>query len=233
MTELLLPDIAADVPPEGLPIGRAAEASAATIRRAHAVHPLAAVQSEFSLFARDVLRNGEEDAMDESGIGPVAFSPPGRGCLTGGIRTVDDLAPEDARRGLPRFRPEAIEANLRLVERLRAVAEEKGATPAQVALAWVAGQGVVPVPGTRRRSRLDENVASLRVELTGDERARLAEACRRMRRSPVGETRWAFPRGPAGSAPGDAGAGAAAGGRPGAAPWPTRDPGQEPRSQSS
>lgn len=152
------------------------EASAATIRRAHAVHPLAAVQSEFSLFARDVLRNGEKDVMDELGIGLVAFSPLGRGFLTGDIRTVDDLAPEDARRGLPRFRPEAIEDNLRLVERVRAVAEEKGATPAQVALAWVAGQGVVPIPGTRRRSRLDENVASLGVELTGDERARLAEA---------------------------------------------------------
>ena len=152
------------------------EASAATIRRAHAVHPLAAVQSEFSLFSRDVLANGEKAVLDELGIGFVAFSPLGRGVLSSGVRRLADLAPDDARRGLPRFQPEAFETNRRLVARVEAIAEEKGATVAQVALAWLIGQGVVPIPGTRHRSRLDENAAAVDVELTEDDRRRLADA---------------------------------------------------------
>ncbi|MFI6083798.1 aldo/keto reductase [Streptomyces sp. NPDC051217] len=152
------------------------EASAATIRRAHAVHPLAAVQSEFSLFSRDVLENGEKAVMDELGIGFVAFSPLGRGVLTGGVRSLDHLAPDDARRGLPRFQPEAFAANRVLVERVELIAAEKGVTIAQVALAWLLHQGVVPIPGTRHRSRLDENAAAVDVTLSQDEHRRLTAA---------------------------------------------------------
>lgn len=152
------------------------EASAATIRRAHAVHPLAAVQSELSLFARDVLHNGELATMRELGIGFVAFSPLGRGTLTDGVRSLDDLAPDDARRGLPRFQPGAFAANRRLVARIESVAARLGATTAQVALAWLLAEGVVPIPGTRRRSRLDENAAAASLELTDDVRRELAAA---------------------------------------------------------
>lgn len=152
------------------------EASAATIRRAHAVHPLAAVQSEFSLFSPDVLHNGEKAVMDELGIGFVAFSPLGRGVLTGGLRSLDELAPDDARRGLPRFQPDAFAANRALVDRIEALAAAKGITVAQLALAWLLAQGVVPIPGTRRRERLDENVAALGVELTPGDLDHLASA---------------------------------------------------------
>ena len=152
------------------------EVSAATIRRAHAVHPLAAVQSEFSLFSRDVLGNGEKAAMDELGIGLVASSPLGRGVLSSGLRSLADLAPDDARRGLPRFQPEAFAANRALVERVEAIAAAKGVTVAQIALAWLIGQGVVPIPGTRHRSRLDENAAAVHVELTDEERRQLTDA---------------------------------------------------------
>ncbi|WP_426309478.1 aldo/keto reductase [Cellulosimicrobium sp. E-16] len=152
------------------------EVSVETIRRAHAVHPLAAVQSELSLFSPDVLRNGEKAVMDELGIGFVAFSPLGRGVLTSSVRSLDDLAPDDARRGLPRFQPDAFAANLRLVDRVREIAAERGATEAQVALAWVVAQGAVPIPGTRRPERLDENAAAARLELTADDLRRLADA---------------------------------------------------------
>jgi len=152
------------------------EASAPTLRRAHAVHPIAAVQSEFSLFARDMLHNDEKATADDLGIGVVAFSPLGRGTLTEGIRSLDDLAPEDARRGLPRFQPEAFAANHRLVERVEVIARERGATLAQVALAWVISEGVVPIPGTRRRERLIENAGAADLVLTQSERARLIEA---------------------------------------------------------
>ena len=152
------------------------EASESTIRRAHAVHPLAAVQSEFSLFSRDVLHNGEKAAMDELGIGFVAFSPLGRGVLTSGIRSLDDLAADDARRGLPRFQPDAFAANLALVARIEAIAREKDATVAQIALAWLLAQGVVPIPGTRRRSRLDENAAAATISLDAGDLERVAGA---------------------------------------------------------
>jgi aryl-alcohol dehydrogenase-like predicted oxidoreductase len=152
------------------------EAGAATIRRAHAVHPLAAVQSEFSLFARDVLHNGEKAVLDELGIGLVAFSPLGRGVLTEGVRSLDDLDPHDARRGLPRFQPEAFAANRRLVERVETIATELGVSVAQLALAWVMAQGAVPIPGTRRRTRLDENAAAASVLLSPADAARITEA---------------------------------------------------------
>jgi len=152
------------------------EASETTIRRAHNVHPLAAVQSEMSLFARDVLHNGEKAALDELGIGLVAFSPLGRGVLTESVRSLDDLALDDARRTLPRFQPDAFAANRRLAEQVEAVAAETGASLAQVALAWVMGEGVVPIPGTRRRSRLEENVTAVDLMLSDTQRAALVDA---------------------------------------------------------
>jgi aryl-alcohol dehydrogenase-like predicted oxidoreductase len=152
------------------------EASASTIRRAHAVHPLAAVQSEFSLFARDVLYNDELATMRELGIGLVAFSPLGRGVLTDSVTSLDDLDADDARRTLPRFQPEAFAANRRLVDRVAAIARRHRATLAQVALAWAIAEGVVPIPGMRRRSRLDENVGAVDVVLSESERTELARA---------------------------------------------------------
>lgn len=152
------------------------EASAPTLRRAHAVHPIAAVQSEFSLFARDMLENDEKAVADELGIGVVAFSPLGRGVLTDGVRSLTDLSPDDARRGLPRFQPQAFEANRRLVERVESIAKEQGASVAQIALAWVMSEGVVPIPGTRRRTRLQENIGSVGIELNEVDRRKLREA---------------------------------------------------------
>lgn len=152
------------------------EASAPTLRRAHAVHPIAAVQSEFSLFARDMLENDEKAVADELGIGVVAFSPLGRGVLTDGVRSLTDLSPDDARRGLPRFQPQAFEANRRLVERVESIAKEQGASVAQIALAWVMSEGVVPIPGTRRRTRLEENIGSVGIELNEVDRRKLREA---------------------------------------------------------
>jgi len=153
------------------------EAAPDTVRRAHAVHPIAALQSEYSLWTREP----ETDVLPvlrELGIGFVAYAPLGRGFLSGRIRSVDDLAPDDFRRHNPRFAGEAFAANLRLADAVRALAEEKGVSPAQLALAWVHSQGrdVVPIPGTKRRSYLEENVGALDVELTDEDRQRLDEA---------------------------------------------------------
>jgi aryl-alcohol dehydrogenase-like predicted oxidoreductase len=143
------------------------EASAATIRRAHAVHSISALQSEYSLWTRD-----PEDeilpAIRELGIGFVAYSPLGRGFLTGRFASEADLAPEDVRRNHPRFQGENFVKNLQLVERIREMARERGCTPAQLALAWVLAQGsdVVPIPGTKRRAYLEENVAAVKITLT-------------------------------------------------------------------
>jgi aryl-alcohol dehydrogenase-like predicted oxidoreductase len=152
------------------------EASAGTLRRARSVHPIAAVQSEFSLFARDMLRNGEREAADELGIGVVAFSPLGRGVLTESIQSLEELAADDARRSLPRFQPDAFAANRRLVERVELIARERGASLAQVALAWVLANGAVPIPGTRHRRRLEENAAAADLVLDADDLRRLDEA---------------------------------------------------------
>ncbi|RPK33301.1 aldo/keto reductase [Streptomyces sp. ADI93-02] len=154
------------------------EVSSATIRRAHAVYPLTAVQSEMSLFSRDLLDSGIKETLDELGIGVVGYSPIGRGFLSGAIRSLDDLEPDDSRRGLPRFSAENIAANLKLVDYVRAIAENRGATPAQVALAWVSTQGAVPIPGTKRRSFLSENAAAADMTLTSDELATLDAALR-------------------------------------------------------
>ncbi|HLM07626.1 MAG TPA: aldo/keto reductase [Blastococcus sp.] len=150
------------------------EASAASIRRATAVHPIAALQSEWSLWTRDL--EGEVlGVAREHGIGVVPFSPLGRGFLTGAITSPDDFGEDDFRRGHPRFTGEAFEANLRLVDAVRALAAEKGASPGQLALAWVLAQGddVVPIPGTKRRAYLEENAGAAAVELTADDLARL------------------------------------------------------------
>ncbi|MGY1663768.1 aldo/keto reductase [Geodermatophilus sp. SYSU D00705] len=151
------------------------EASAASIRRAVAVHPIAALQSEWSLWTRDL--EGEVlGVAREHGIGIVPFSPLGRGFLTGAITSPEDFAEDDFRRGHPRFTGDAFAANLRLVEAVRAMAAEKGCTAGQLALAWVLAQGgdVVPIPGTKRRSYLEENVGAAAVELSDDELARLS-----------------------------------------------------------
>jgi aryl-alcohol dehydrogenase-like predicted oxidoreductase len=160
------------------------EASAASIRRAVAVHPIAALQSEWSLWTRDLETawgggaGGEPvlAAAREHGIGIVPFSPLGRGFLTGAITSPEDFAPDDFRRNHPRFTGDAFAANLRLVEAVRAMAEEKGCTAGQLALAWVLAQGgdVVPIPGTKRRAYLEENVGAAAVELSDDELARLS-----------------------------------------------------------
>ena len=155
------------------------ECSADTLRRAVAVHPIAAVQSEYSLFSRD-LDDAVLPAMRELGVGLVAYSPLGRGFLTGAITSVEDLAEDDFRRSSPRFAEQALAANLRLVDEVRALAAGKGCTPGQLALAWVAAQGddVVPIPGTKRRTYLEENAAAVDVELTAADLARLAEKVR-------------------------------------------------------
>jgi aryl-alcohol dehydrogenase-like predicted oxidoreductase len=152
------------------------EASAPTLRRAQAVHPIAAVQSEFSLFARDMLVNDEKAVADELGIGVVAFSPLGRGVLTDGVRSLDDLDPNDARRGLPRFQPDAFEANRRLVDKVESIAQGYDASVAQIALAWVMSEGVVPIPGTRHRRRLEENVKAASLVLIDADRQQLRDA---------------------------------------------------------
>jgi aryl-alcohol dehydrogenase-like predicted oxidoreductase len=150
------------------------EASAATIRRAHAVHPITAVQSEYSLWTRDP----EGDVLDtlrELGIGLVAYSPLGRGFLAGRFTSPDELAEDDFRRTNPRFTGENLERNRLLADRVRSLAEAKGATPAQIALAWVLSRGedVVPIPGTKRRTYLEQNAAAGDVELTDTELAEL------------------------------------------------------------
>lgn len=146
------------------------EASAATIRRAHAIHPIAAVQSEYSLWSRDP----EEDVLAtcrELGIGFVPYSPLGRGFLTGAIRNTDDLADDDFRRSLPRFQDENFDANAALVAKLEALAKEKGVTAAQLALAWVLYQGdnIVPIPGARKLHHLEQNAAAADIVLSPQE----------------------------------------------------------------
>ena len=153
------------------------EAAPDTIRRAHAVHPITALQTEYSLWTRD-LEAEILPTLRELGIGLVPYSPLGRGFLTGAITTVDDLPEDDFRRRNPRFAEEALQANLAIVDTVRAIAEAKGATPAQVALAWVLAQGddVVPIPGTKRVRYLEENLGALTVDLTADERQQLTES---------------------------------------------------------
>jgi aryl-alcohol dehydrogenase-like predicted oxidoreductase len=151
------------------------EASAETIRRAHAVHPIAAVQTEYSLFTRDV----EEEILPtlrELGIGLVAYSPLGRGYLSGRFKSADELDADDWRRTQPRFQGPNAERNFELAGRVAALADEKGVPPAQLALAWLLAQGddIVPIPGTKRRTYLEQNAGAVDVQLTEDELARIA-----------------------------------------------------------
>lgn len=152
------------------------EASAETLRRACKVHPITALQSEYSLWSRDP-EDGILQTCRELGVGFVAYSPLGRGFLTGEIKSFEDLAPDDYRRMSPRFQGENFARNLQLVKRIREMAKAKGCTPAQLALAWVLAQGddVVPIPGTKRRKYLEENLGALDVELTANDLARIEE----------------------------------------------------------
>ena len=160
------------------------EASPETIRRAHATAPITALQTEYSLWTRD-LEAQILPTVRELGIGLVPYSPLGRGFLTGTITSTDDLAPDDFRRYNPRFQGDALQANLAIVEAVKAIADELGATPGQVALAWVLAQGddVVPIPGTKRVRYLEENVAAAAVSLTPADLQRLDDAVP----APVGE----------------------------------------------
>jgi aryl-alcohol dehydrogenase-like predicted oxidoreductase len=153
------------------------EASVKTIRRAHKVHPISALQTEYSLWSRDV----EDEILPtvrELGIGFVAYSPLGRGFLTGRFQKLEDLPADDYRKNHPRFQGENFARNLALVERVKEIAREKGATPSQLALAWVLAQGkdIVPIPGTKKRRYLEENARAVEVKLTPDELRRIAEA---------------------------------------------------------
>jgi aryl-alcohol dehydrogenase-like predicted oxidoreductase len=147
------------------------EASARTIRRAHAVHPLAAVQSEYSLWTRDVEQNGVLAACEELGIGFVPWSPLGAGFLTGKIDASTPIAATDFRAASPRFTPEARQHNLALVDLVRKVADRKQATPAQIALAWLLAQRpwIVPIPGTTKLHRLEENLGAVNLQLSSED----------------------------------------------------------------
>lgn len=168
------------------------EAAPSTIRRAHAVHPIAALQTEYSLWSRDP----EQEILPtvrELGIGFVAYSPLGRGFLTGQIKSVDDLDPDDYRRHAPRFQGENFQKNLDLLREIEAIAKEKGCTPSQLALAWVLAQGkdIVPIPGTKRRQYLEINVAALDVKLTPEDLARIDRV---MPSGAAAGTRYAAPQ---------------------------------------
>jgi aryl-alcohol dehydrogenase-like predicted oxidoreductase len=152
------------------------EAAPATIRRAHAVHPISALQTEYSLWSRDP----EDDILPtvrELGIGFVAYSPLGRGFLTGAFQTPADLPADDYRRNSPRFQGDNFYRNLELVERVKAIAIEKGVTPSQLAIAWLLAQGndIVPIPGTKRRKYLEENAAAVDITLTPDDLRRIED----------------------------------------------------------
>ena len=155
------------------------EASAATIRKAHAVHPLTALQTEYSLFTRD-LEDEILPTLRELGIGLVPYSPLGRGLLTGAITGPESFSEDDSRRTgyFPRFTDEALRANLVLVDKVKAIAVDKGCTPGQLALAWVLAQGddIAPIPGTKRRRYLEENVGAVAVELSAEDLAALGAA---------------------------------------------------------
>jgi aryl-alcohol dehydrogenase-like predicted oxidoreductase len=152
------------------------EAAAPTIRRAHREHPIAALQTEYSLWTRDP----EDDVLPlcrELGIGFVAYSPLGRGFLTGRFRTFDDLPEDDYRRNSPRFQGENFQRNLDLVERVEDIARRKRCTPAQLALSWLLAQGedIVPIPGTKQRRYLEENIGALEVSLSAAELEEIEE----------------------------------------------------------
>jgi aryl-alcohol dehydrogenase-like predicted oxidoreductase len=156
------------------------EASAETVRRAHAVHPIAASQNEYSLYTREI-EEGLIPTLRELGIGLVAYSPLGRGVLSGTITTTEGFGDEDFRRDIPRFQGENFDTNLAIAEAVGEIARSKGITPAQLAIAWVLSQGddVVPIPGTKRVRYLEEDLAAADVTLTPEDRRRIEEAAPR------------------------------------------------------
>jgi len=157
------------------------EAAPETIRRAHATHPVTALQTEWSLWTRDVEDDGVLATVRELGIGFVAYSPIARGFLSGTIRSLEGLAPDDVRRAHPRFQGDNLRKNLELVERVKQVADQRGVKPGQVALAWVLAQGddVVPIPGTKHPTYLQENIEAVNVKLSEDEMRALDEGAPR------------------------------------------------------
>ena len=160
------------------------EASAATIEKANAIHPITAVQSEWSLWTREIETNGVLAKVRELGIGFVPYSPLGRGFLTGAVTSLDDLAADDRRRTYPRFKEENFAKNFEIVAAVKKLAEEKNVSAAQLALAWVLAQGndIVPIPGTRKVSRVEENIAALEITLSDSDLATLDAA------APIGAT---------------------------------------------
>ena len=157
------------------------EAAPETLRRAHATHPVTALQTEWSLWTREVEDDGVLATVRRLGVGFVAYSPIGRGFLSGTVRRPEDLAPDDFRRHNPRFQGDNLVNNLELVDKVTALAHQRGVTPAQVALAWVLAQGhdVVPIPGTKRRTYLMENLDAVHLKLSNDELRALDEAAPR------------------------------------------------------
>lgn len=153
------------------------EAAPATIRRAHAVHPISALQTEYSLWTRDVEENGVLETVRELGIGFVAYSPLGRGFLTGRFQTFEDLPENDFRRRNPRFQGEHFQKNLDLLHEIEGMADAKNVTASQLALAWVLARGhdIVPIPGTKRVKYLEENAAAATVRLTAEDLRRIED----------------------------------------------------------
>lgn len=150
------------------------EASASTIRRAHAIHPISALQSEYSLWSRDI----EDEILPttrELGITHVAYSPLSRGFISGELRTFEDLAPHDLRRYMPRFQGDNFKKNVEIVDKIKEIADEKNCTPSQLALAWTIFNGALPIPGTKRMKYLEENAASVDVELTAEDLTRIEQ----------------------------------------------------------
>lgn len=140
------------------------EVSSETVKRAHAIHPITAVQSEYSLFERTAEERGIRNTLHELGIGFVAYSPLGRGFLSGQIRSIDDLPENDFRRSIPRFQEAHFHKNIALVKAIQAMAQEKKITSSQLALAWIINKGILPIPGTKRRKYVEENIAATEIE---------------------------------------------------------------------
>ena len=149
------------------------EVSSETVRRAHAVHPITAVQSEYSLFERTAEERGILDTLKELGIGFVAYSPLGRGFLSGQIRSIDDLPENDFRRAIPRFQDAHFYKNLDLVKAIETMADEKSITASQLALAWIISKGMLPIPGTKRRKYVEQNIAATEIELSEGDLSKL------------------------------------------------------------
>jgi aryl-alcohol dehydrogenase-like predicted oxidoreductase len=145
------------------------EMSAETVQKAHGVHPITALQTEYSLFERTVEANGVMKAMADKGTGFVAYSPLGRGFLSGNIQSIDDLPADDFRRNIPRFQPQYFDKNLELLRAIQTLAKEKGVTPSQLALAWTIHKGALPIPGTKRRIYLEQNIAAASIALSAEE----------------------------------------------------------------